>query len=99
MPVAITTTGSAVAIMPIDWPAMMLVAWPVTDAFAIRCTGQYAVSVKNSVIATISTVTMTPTSAAKKRWLGSVTNWLAGRYPLVFMYSVMKYFSRDATTT
>ena len=40
MPAPITGTGSAVAIMPIAWPAMMLVAWPVTDAFAMRCTGR-----------------------------------------------------------
>ena len=36
----ITVTGRAVAIIPIAWPAMMFVAWPVTEAFAIRCTGQ-----------------------------------------------------------
>jgi len=30
----------AVAIMPMACPAMMFVAWPVTDAFAMRCTGQ-----------------------------------------------------------
>ena len=40
MPVAITITGSAVDIMPMACPAMMFVAWPVTDAFAMRCTGQ-----------------------------------------------------------
>ena len=60
----ITTTGSAVAIMPIAWPAMMFVACPVTDALAMRWTGQYLVSVKNSVIATIRTVTTTPIKAA-----------------------------------
>ncbi len=42
---------------------MMLVACPVTEAFAIRCTGQYLVSVKNSVMATIRTVMTTPTRA------------------------------------
>ena len=40
IPMPITVTGSAVAIMPIAWPAMMFVAWPVTEALAIRCTGQ-----------------------------------------------------------
>jgi len=42
----ITFTGMRVAIIPIDCPAMMLVAWPGDGAFALRCTGQYAVSVK-----------------------------------------------------
>ena len=92
IPVAITTTGSAVAIMPIAWPAMMLVACPVTDALAMRWTGQYAVSVKNSVMATIRTVITTPTRAAKNRLFGSPTPWAPppARYPLPFMYSVTK---------
>ena len=83
-----TITGSAVAIMPIACPAMMFVACPVTDAFAMRWTGQYLVSVKNSVMATIRTVMITPTSAATKRFIGSWSNpW---RYPLLFMYAVTK---------
>ena len=40
IPIPIVMTGSAVAIIPIAWPAMMLVAWPVSEAFAIRCTGR-----------------------------------------------------------
>ena len=79
MPTPITITGSAVDIMPIACPAMMFVAWPVTDALAIRWTGQYAVSVKYSVMATISTVMITPTSPAKNRLLGLLTPPPAGR--------------------
>ena len=39
MPVASTTTGSAVACMPTARPSMMFVACPVCDAFAIDLTG------------------------------------------------------------
>jgi len=39
MPAAMTTTGTAVACMPIARPSMMFVAWPVCDAFAIALTG------------------------------------------------------------
>ena len=39
MPAAITSTGSAVACMPIARPSMMFVACPVCDAFAIALTG------------------------------------------------------------
>ena len=39
MPTTSTITGSAVACMPTARPAMMLVAWPVVDCWAIRLTG------------------------------------------------------------
>ena len=70
---AIVTTGRAVAIMPIADPAMMLVACPVTDCLAIRCTGRYRVSVKYSVMPTIRIVITIPTTPAQKRLWGSPT--------------------------
>ena len=39
IPIAITTTGSAVACIPTASPSMMFVAWPVRDALAIDLTG------------------------------------------------------------
>ena len=82
IPAAMQTTGSAVAIMPIALPAMMLVAWPVTDCLAIRCTGQYRVSVKNSVMATIRIVIAIPTTPAQKRLEGWGTEATGLRKPL-----------------
>jgi hypothetical protein len=38
-------TGSAVACMPTASPAMMFVAWPVSDCSEIRCTGPKRVPV------------------------------------------------------
>ena len=40
MPAPITTTGRPVLSIPIAWPAMMLVAWPVVEARAMVRTGQ-----------------------------------------------------------
>jgi len=45
MPVAITITGAAVACMPTASPSMMLVAWPVCEAFEIDLTGPQRVPV------------------------------------------------------
>ena len=39
IPPAITMTGRAVACIPTASPSMMLVAWPVREAFAIDFTG------------------------------------------------------------
>ena len=44
-PPAITMIGSAVASMPLARPAMMFVAWPVVEAFAIAFTGGQRVPV------------------------------------------------------
>ncbi len=48
---------------------MMLVAWPVCEARAMVRTGQNCEPVKNSVMATISTVMTMPITAHQKRLL------------------------------
>jgi hypothetical protein len=45
MPTTMTIAGSAVACIETARPAMMLVAWPVTDAFAMFFTGGNVVPV------------------------------------------------------
>jgi len=60
MPPPITTTGRAVAFRLTARPAMMFVACPVWDAFAIDLTGFQRVPVKYSVIATSRIVTPRP---------------------------------------
>ncbi len=45
MPTTIVIAGSAVACIETARPAMMFVAWPVTEAFAISFTGGYCVPV------------------------------------------------------
>ncbi len=63
MPATITTTGSAVAFSDTARPAMMFVAWPVSEALAMLLTGRQTVPVKYSVIATSPSVTASPMSA------------------------------------
>ncbi len=63
MAAPITTIGAAVAFRPTARPAMMFVAWPVSDALAIFLTGGQAVPVKYSVMATRAIVTPMPMTA------------------------------------
>src|SRR5579884_3651388 len=67
MPTPMMSTGMAVAIMPMERPAMMSVACPVGEAAAMVLTGQNCDPVKNSVTATRATVMTTPMVAHQKR--------------------------------
>ncbi len=81
MPAPMTSTGRAVLIMPIAWPAMMLVAAPVVEARAISRTGGKSALVKNSVIPTNAMVTTTPTTAAQNRLIFKPASSVTTRKP------------------